>query len=335
MGKDRKSIVWVAIALVGVGSGACSVIFGTDELQCTTDGDCAARGAEFANLRCSADNVCVSGPAQVDGGVDAAPKDSASDVTDAAADTLVDPFSCAMLPEPNPDPSTQLDISMRYTDFSTGQAPLDTVARLCAATDPTCQNPRTTLVGAGPGDAGSAEAGTGWITTTDAGTVTAKVELGFEGFLEAHAPQYPQTIRSISPALRNPKNEFDQFLLRPTEISILADQLTGMQNTYDSVGHGLVFVFARDCNNLPIEGASFTTDATDPKLLLFYIINSSPSITNTKTDSLGRAGYLNAPPGIFTFNGFIGEGSAKRRYGSGRVLVRAGANTTVVVMPSP
>jgi hypothetical protein len=334
MGKDRKTVVF-AIGLAAVGSAACSLIFGTDELQCSTDADCAARGADFAQLRCSADSICVRASIDPDGGVDATVKDVATDVADAAPDTLVDPFSCSLLSAPNPDPSKQLDVSMRYTDFSTGQPPLNTVARLCAATDPTCQNPRPTLQGAGPGDAGDPEAGGGWVNTTDAGTVTANVELGFEGFLEAHASQYPQTIRSISPALRNPKNEFDQFLLRQSEIKILADQLTHMPNTYDPVGHGLVFVFARDCNNLPIEGASFTTDATDPKMILFYIINSSPSIVDTKTDSLGRAGFLNAPPGIFTFNGFIGEGSSKRRYGSGRVLVRAGANTTVVVMPSP
>ncbi len=335
MGKDRKTSVAIAIALAAVGSGACSLIFGTDQVQCSTDADCAARGAEFAELRCSADSVCVTAAGGTDGGVDSTPQDAAPDVSDAAPDTLVDPFSCGMLPAPNPDFTKQLDISMRYTDFSTGKPPLNTVARLCAATDPTCQNPRNTLVGAGPGDAGSPEAGAGWVTVTDGGMVTAKVELGFEGFLEAHDSQYPQTIRSISPALRNPTNEFDQFLLRASEIKILADELTGKPDSYDDVGHGMVFVFARECNNLPIEGASFTTDATDPRLLLFYIINSSPSIVNTKTDSLGRAGYLNAPPGIFTFNGFVGEGANKRRYGSGRVLVRAGANTSVVVMPSP
>ena len=31
---------------------------------------------------------------------------------------------------------------------------------------------------------------------------------------------------------------------------------------------------------------------------------------------------------------YIGEGDQKRKYGTGRVLVRAGANTTIAVLPS-
>jgi len=309
----------IATSLVAVGSGACSLLFATDKDQCATDGDCAARGAGFESLRCSADSVCVS-----------------TNVTDAAtesADSAIDPLACANLPAPSPDPSKQLAMTMRYTDFSTGAAPMNTVVRLCAATDPNCDNARATLEGDGPGDAGP-EAGSGWIKTRADGTVAAKVELGFEGFFEARAVQYPNTYRSTSPALRNPTNEFEQLLLRPAEIKFLANEALSKPGAYESDGHGLVFVFARDCNQQPIPGASFTTSATDPLLQLFYIINSAPSITDTKSDSLGRGGFINVPPGIHTFNAFIGDGDQKKRIGSGRVLVRAGAATTIAVAPS-
>lgn len=319
-----RTISFVASVTVALVSGACSVLFAPDEEQCATDGDCEAKGGAFAGMRC-VENACVA--SGIAGG------DSGSDVGDAGAD--VDPaFACASLPSPSPDPSRQLDMTMRYTDFSTGAPPVaNTLVRLCAATDSNCLNARNTVVGKGPGDAGP-EGGSGWIVPNTDGTVTAKVEFGFEGFFEARSDQYPPTFRSTSPALRNPKNEFEQLLLRPGEISFLADQLLGKPDSYESKNHGLVFVFARDCNQQPLPGASFTTTAEDPLLVLFYIINSSPSIKDTKTDNLGRAGYLNVPPGIHTFTGYLGEGDQKKKFGTGRVLVRAGAATTIAVSPT-
>lgn len=317
------AIYFMATGLVALASGACSVLFSTSDEQCSTDGDCQARGASFASMRCASNSVCVASDvvgsdAAVDGGT---------------SDGAVDPFACANLPAPSPDPTKQLDMSMRYTDFSTGAPPTNTLVRLCAATDSNCENARTTLEGAGPGDAGP-EGGSGWVMVRPDGTVSSKIEYGFEGFFEAKAPQYPPTYRSTSPALRNPKNDFEQLLLRPAEIKFLADEALHKPGAYDSANYGLVFVFARDCNQQPIPFASFTTTASDPKLQLFYIINSSPSIEDTKSDSLGRGGYVNVPPGIHTFTGWIGEGENKKRIGSGRVFVRAGAATTIAVSPS-
>lgn len=324
MVRHRTMIFVIATSLVAVGSGACSLLFAPDKEQCATDGDCTARGAGFETLRCSVERECVS----VTGSV----ADAAPDTAD-GADSAIDPFACANLPAPSPDPSKQLAMNMRYTDFSTGAPPSDTLVRLCAATDPSCDNARATLDGAGPGDAGP-EAGIGWVKTRADGTVSAKVELGFEGVFEARATQYPPTFRSTSPALRNPTNEFEQLLLRPSEIKFLASEALGPGKGYESVGHGLVFVFARDCNQQPIPGASFTTSAADPIMQLFYVINSAPSITDTKSDSLGRGGFINVPPGIHTFSAFVGDGETKKRIGSGRVLVRAGAATTIAVSPS-
>ncbi|MBS2013263.1 MAG: hypothetical protein JST00_10275 [Deltaproteobacteria bacterium] len=320
-----RTFRFMACMAAALACGACSVLFAPNEEQCATDGDCQAKGAAFSGMRC-VENACVA--SGISGG------DSGGEAGDAGAD--VDPaFACASLPVPSPDPSKQVEMTMRYTDFSTGQPPVvSTLVRLCAATDPNCVNARSTLSGKAAGDAG-ADGGSGWVIPNTDGTVTAKVEFGFEGFFEARSDQYPPTFRSTSPALRNPKNEFEQLLLRPGEISFLADQLLGKPDSYDSKGHGLVFVFARDCNQQPIAGASFTTTAEDPLLVPFYVINSSPSVKDDKTDSLGRGGYLNVPPGIHTFTGFIGSGAEKKRFGSGRVLVRAGAATTIAVSPTP
>lgn len=316
------TICLLATGLVALASGACSVLFSTSKDQCATDDDCRARG--FASTRCSVDNVCVA--SNDDGG-----RDGSGDAAD-AADAFVDPFACANLPAPSPDPAKQVDMAIRFTDFSTGAAPEDTLVRLCAATDPNCQNARSTVDGGAPGDAGP-EGGTGWVKPRADGVVGARVEYGFEGFFEVRAPQYPPTFRSTSPALRNPSNFLDQLLLRPAEIKFLADQALGKPGAYDSVDHGLVFVLARDCNQAPVGGASFTTSAMDPKMQVFYVINSAPSIQDTKSDSLGRGGFLNVPPGIHTFTAFRDDG--KKRLGSGRVLVRAGSVTTIAIDPTP
>ena len=56
---------------------ACSFLVSTDVYQCSTDGDCAARGPGFANTSCDTNaRVCVKGDAAVieaGGNTDATP----------------------------------------------------------------------------------------------------------------------------------------------------------------------------------------------------------------------------------------------------------------------
>ncbi len=304
MVRKRAELCLAALGLA-LSCGACSLMFPTSQDQCASDSDCAARGANFASLRCSPSRVCVAD----------------------------DNFACAGSPPASPDPSKTVTVSVRYTDFSTGAPPTNTLVRLCATTDSNCANARGTLEGARAADAG-VEGGAGWVVPNADGTVSAKVEYGFEGFFETRAPQYPPTYRATSPALTNPQNLLQQLLLRPAEIAFLADSALGKSGLFDAVGHGLVFVLARDCNGALLDGASFTTSAKDPSMKLFYVINSAPSIEDTKTDTFGRGGFLNVPPGLHTFTGYLGEGDSKKRFGSGRVLVRAGAATTIAIAPT-
>ncbi|CAN5912705.1 hypothetical protein BH11MYX4_BH11MYX4_57570 [soil metagenome] len=308
-------------ALVALALGGCSLLFPTTKEQCSGDGDCQARGAAFESTHCSPQNVCVP---------------SEQVVRDAAAGDAAEggPFACANLPAPSPDPSRPVDLSIRYTDFSSGAPPTVVSARLCAATDPNCLNPRRSVEGAGPADAGP-EGGDGWVVPKADGSLSAKVEFGFEGFFQAGGPGYETIYRSTSPALRKPTTVIDQLLLRSADVKFLADEALKMPNAFESVGHGLVFVFAEDCDGHPMESVSFTTSAVDPLMKLFYVINSAPSVEDTKTDSLGRGGFVNVPPGIHTFHGFVGQGANQRRFGSTRMLIRPGVGTVLVVAPSP
>ncbi len=326
---SRASIAAIAtsVAAFATLNSACSLLFSTDKEQCKSDDECRARGAGFENTRCSLESVCVAAAPEVDA---APPPDSA--VPKDAADGAADPFACATLPPLNPDPSRKVDVSIQYLDFTNGTPPTGVAVRLCASTDNQCNNPRNVDAG-GPADAGP-EAGGGFVVPTAEGWVAATVEHGFEGFFEVKSTAYAPTYRYTSPPLRAAKTEFLQLMLRPAEIAYLADTALGKPNAYDSANHALVFVFARDCDNNPLSGVRFTTTALDPLLVPFYIIGSTPEIgADKKTDPLGRAGFINIPPGFHTFTAEWADSG--KRIGSTRTLIRTGAATSVAVFPSP
>jgi len=320
--RRTTTIGLLATGLVAFASGACSVFFSTSKDQCESDDECRALAAGFDT--CSAEKVCVA--------TAPAPTPDASTAETGPVDSAVDPLACGKEPLPQPDPNRKVDLTIRYTDFTNGQPPTGVAVRLCAQTDPNCSNPRNTLEGNGEVDAG-ADAGTGYVSPKVDGTLTAKVEYGFEGFFEVKSNgQFAPTYRYTSPPLKA-STAFEQLILRPAEVSYLADLALGKPNSYESVGHGLVFLFARDCNQQPLAGVTFTTTATDPIQQLFFIINTSPSIVDKATDGLGRGGFINVPPGLHTFTAEFA--ATKQRLGSTRILVRAGAATTVAILPSP
>ncbi len=321
--RRSHATLFITASFLAVSTFACSVFFSTNKEQCATDDDCRGRGAGFAGTRCSLANICVDPkePVANDAGIDSAPL---------APDSAGDPMACATQPLQSPDPSKQVEVSIRYVDFTSGEAPAEVGVRLCASTDQTCANPRATLEGTAF-DAGP-DGGRGFVQAR-LGTVRATVELGFEGFFEARTDLYTPTVRYTSPPLRAAKTDLDQVILRKAEIDYLADLALGKPQAYDSVGHGLVFLIANDCNRGALGGVSFSTSAVDPTMALFYVINTTPSTTETKTDVLGRGGYVNVPPGLHTFT--MSDPVTKKRIGSARIVVRAGTATTVAILPSP
>ncbi len=320
--RRTTTIGLLATGLIALASGACSVFFSASKDQCTSDDECRAIGQGYDS--CSTDKVCVASTVQPE-------LDSSAPDSTGPSDSSADPLACGREPLPQPDPNRKVDLTIRYTDFTNGQPPANVAVRLCAQTDSLCANPRNTLEGNGEVDAG-ADAGGGYVAPKVDGTLTAKVEYGFEGFFEVRSGVYAPTYRYTSPPLKV-STTFDQLILRPAELNYLADLALGKANAYESVGHGLVFLFARDCNQKPLTGVTFTTTAVDPLQQLFFVINNTPSIVDKSTDGLGRGGFVNVPPGLHTFTAEFA--ATKQRLGSTRILVRAGAATTVAILPSP
>ncbi len=292
-------------------TAACSFVLATDEPQCTSDADCRARGKGFEKTTCSKAQTCTTNKKADAGGASSDPR-----------------FACARDPLASNNQS-DVRFEINYTDYSTGQIPKDLAVRLCASTDPNCDNARSTL----EGNAVAVDGGAPGYVAPNAGAVKATVEYGFEGFLEIVSSTYAPTYRYTSPALRAELTRFDQILLRPTEIGFFADVITGTKDSYESKSHALVFVLAQDCQRQPLSGVHFTVDSDDPLIVPFYIVNTAPTTSASSTDALGRAGFLNVPEGIFSFTAVMEE--TGERIGTTSIFVRAGAATTVAVLPSP
>ena len=328
-----------AIAILGAGSSAaCSLLFSTDE-QCSTTAECVGKGAAFAGTTC-VESVCVSATTQPDATTDAAdtsPIEAAADAADA------DPFACGKVPPLDDDPSQPVVMTLQNLDLSAGAPATAIDVRLCAVTDALCANPRTALTATDAGapdanatgsgiDAG-AEGGTGWVSPAKDGVIIATAEVGFEGFFEIRSNTYFPTVRFTSPPLRNGETyNLDEIMLRGLEIQFFAMQATGGKKSYNPA-KGLVFTLARDCNQVPLQNVSFSATSVDSEQFEFYVINTTPSVDDTKTDQTGRGGFVNVPPGLTTFTAYYADTGVK--IGSTRALVRAGYNTTLSILPSP
>ncbi|HVJ90115.1 MAG TPA: hypothetical protein VM580_09955 [Labilithrix sp.] len=313
---QRRNMVFGTAILGGafaVACAACSLIFSTSEVQCATDGDCHARGPEFASTHCSASQLCVA-------------NEAGSTVDEDAGD---DPFFCARIPSPTPDSTKLVDLSLRIVELSTGAPPADVLVRLCSNSDAPCNKARP-LQGEQV-DAGE-EAGAGWAALDDAGAVYAKVEIGFDGFFQLQAPGAPPTYQTTSPPLWREATNLETIFLRTDEVEYFANTLFGKVGLYNP-NAGLVLVFAKDCYLGDLAGITFTTTAEGPDMHAFYIIDSQPSLQETKTGLQGGGGFVNVPPGLFTFTATWA--ATGERLGAARVLVRAGSVTIVDISPTP
>ncbi len=317
----RTLAISLAISLLSANAVvACSLLYPADAEPCAVDGDCARRGAAFAGFTCAA-NLCVApSDATVDAGTD--------------ADAGEDPFACGKLPPVNSDPTKPVDLGMTFIDFSGGQAAQGIEARICANTDPTCASPRTksgnppSTLDAGVNDAGVG-GGTGWFFPTADGLVQASVETGFEGFFEVRGGGFVPTIRYISPPLRKSSTDGLQIMLRGSDVSLLTILATG--RSYDPA-KGLVFTVVSDCNGNALPNIKFTASVSDPEMVGFYIYNTSPTTSETKTEASGRGGYVNVPPGFVDFTAAYAD--TGKVLGTTRAIIRGGYATTVTLRPT-
>ncbi len=293
-----------------------------------TNGDAAAKSVCQALISC----VAVASPESVGGLVqlygDASPcwKGSATDAdacgkacTKAAAafpqcQASADPLACGGT-LPGPKPPGQLDLTLRYQSFATGQPPAEVAFSLCNGVDPRCVSPLATVVDKAKG------------------IVSAKVDYEFDGYFgmtpgSAFVPTYHFTSQPLRAS-----TALEQTLVRLTELNFVIDTAVNMRNFYESAEHGVVFINARDCNRKPLGGVGLTTTAVDP--LQRLLVRNSDGTLSVASSAVGELGavYVNVPTGLHTFTAEFA--ATKKRLGSTRILVRAGAVSWVDILPSP
>ena len=132
----RRSVFATMGAAVAVlGAAACSLVLTTQNEQCASDGDCAARGPAFAGTVCES-RVCVT--KTVDAGVDAAAD---------APDPVWGCLGSVVFPPPK---KPKVKISLPFYELISKQPATDILVRPCARLDVSCSNLPTLQDGGAP-----------------------------------------------------------------------------------------------------------------------------------------------------------------------------------------
>lgn len=302
----------LAAAFVSLMGGAsCSVALATDDVQCSVDADCDARGGELAGTVCQA-NVCVkkaTGECEADADCQAK---GAGHEDDACVEHVCqapeDPkWGCIGKVEPLPS-GKMYTITTKLLDLISNQPATGITIKLCNKYDAPCATPIS-------------------MPTMGAdGGVTVTVPGELETYLDIQGGQYYPTL-AFNDHVAQPKNEV--VLLVPK--SAAASLATTAGVTIDET-KGIILARTTDCTLAPTGGASVTIFPTNQETR-FYTINSTTNPNATQTDSAGNSGFVNVTPGTVTLTGTVGP--MGKVYGKVSVLVRAGSISAQILRPTP
>lgn len=296
---------------------SCQALVSSDVYQCTSDAECAARGAAFSGTRCE-ERVCrpasvtdASPNPGIDAGKDAAPQDPK--------------WGClGNVQWPAQSTTEKVRYRQRFTRLI-GSTPIAGVrVKACASLDPECANPFV------QGD-------------TDAkGDIVLDVPKYFRGYL--HMPVGPATFTDMAPtiyAVYPPPEKDSDLVAEPAQGTVpILVSLAELNYLLSQVGSatdpnlGHLFGLTTDCQRQPTGGVSLRSSVRDPKTVQYYYEgNGTPSITAQESDSTGNAGFLNLPVGVISMETQV-PGLA-RKAGSYSVLVKKGSVTVIDFVPTP
>ncbi len=293
---------------------ACQFLVSSDVFQCTTDGDCASRGGQFATATCVS-RVCVQ-PSADSGGGEAS--------VDSGPDAL---FACANTPYPTEESLTHLvTYSRTFQNASGNQGLTEIGVRVCSLFDQTCLSPR---------DQGGATT----IFPNAAGTVTVQVGYGFAGLLEVNnldgGQQYvtPALIQIHPPLIQDASVGPNALMVSPATFAGVASLVFDA----GAVASGLAHLFFRthDCQDNSLSGISVDVDKQDTlgRTRRFYFnADNLPLADEVQTDPGGKGGFLNLPPGTATLTARFHD--TTKFMGKVSVALRADYITYVIITPS-
>ena len=288
--------VLVACFAAALGS-ACSLLIDVSGDQCTSDGDCAARGASFATARCVR-SACIVEALEAGPIAEAGPDVGAADASDATMP--FDPrYTCL---DKNPAPiATKVTAAYQVTltDLLSQKGVPGLRVKICPnRTDPSCTAPSSTAL------------------TDAAGVAKLTIDIS-KGPFDAYVDVNPETADGGSPKVDgSDQNVYMPSRIYYTSVQIADDRIDDYQVMQYSTlllfgslfmakadfTKGAAFLIAQDCARQDSADRTFGVDQTTMGVTqTFYLKNDQPSTTATMTDPSGIGGYVNLPTGPRTF----------------------------------
>lgn len=293
--------VLVASLAAALGS-ACSLLIDVSGDQCATDGDCVARGAEFAAARCVRSACVVEG---LEGGPSVEAGPDAADAGDATPPVDLR-YTCL---DKNPAPVATKKTAayqVTLTDLLSQAGVAGLRVKICPnLTDPNCTVPSSTAL-------------------TDAmGVARLTIDIA-DGAFDGYVDVVPETADGGSPAVdgTDPK-VYVPSRIYYTSIPIADDRVDDYQVMQYSTLQlfaslfkakadstlGFAFLIAEDCTLMDSADRVFSVDQKSPDTETFYLKNDQPSTTATVTDESGVGGFVNLPTGARHFtSSLVGTG---------------------------
>lgn len=286
-----------AALLAAASACACSLLIDVGPDQCSTDGDCVARGAAFAAARCVRSACVVQG---LEGGslVEAGPgPGDAGEAGDAAP--AIDPRYACLGKYPAPVPTKQTAAyQVTLTDLLSQAGVPSLRVKICPnLTDPSCTAPSSTAL------------------TNAQGVAKLSIDISggaFDGYVDV----VPETADGgTPPADGSDKTAYMPSRIYYTSIPIAADRTDDYQvlqySTLVLFGSlfkakadfttGAAFLIAEDCTVMDSADRVFSVDQKGASTESFYLKNDQPSTTATMTDPSGIGGFVNLPTGARHF----------------------------------
>lgn len=266
----KSSFIFLSIAAAAAG---CSVLIDVDGKQCEVDADCVTRG--FQGAVCSS-NLCVAMAPDPSGGGQpgSAGADSGSD----------DPLVCSI--EPSPEATVKFTFAPQ---FAVPPMPPEVAqpfsVKACLSLDPDCASPVF-----GPIDVNAGEA---------QDFVVPKL---FNGYFEISNPDTRTGLYFMGRAVSTDTIGWNVTV--PNDQTIAALGLAAGEPV--DLEKGVMIAVARDCNLLPLEGATFENSEGG---LRFYFYQTTPDPKATKTGPQGAVGFANFAVGTTTLTAVAENGT--------------------------
>jgi hypothetical protein len=301
---------------------ACSLLVPLDEQQCSADGDCAGRGAGFADTTC-VNHLCVA--TGIDASVDTG-ADGPGDAADASSNDA-GPWSCLGQPPQIPDPKARVAITLTLFDAlkpittagAQGGTDLQVISytpasgislEACNVLDPQCASPVTPLV-----------------VSDDAGVAHVNVPGDFAGFFRLSGAGYLPSALYPGPVLADASTgSVPTAMLKKNDTQLLAVAIGVPLETDPDAGVGHAFFQVFDCFDRQAPGVVFTLDVDGgSQTVQWYTKNDLPSTTAKETDTLGAGGAVNVPAGALTVTATLA--ATKQTLGTVNTVITAGGTT--------